>query len=149
MLCFIIIIRWLKERYRVGKKQKSWRSQIYIKITRSNDVGSRNHPLKYFSLNFHIRQEINNLISRLEFIPQWAFIHFVLASMQCKICNRFFFILLRPRWSINLKLLQVCQYVHGGLHKVCTLPATFFASKTNSVMFLCLILFKAALQLTK
>ena len=27
----------LKERYRIGKKQKSWRSQIYIKLTRSND----------------------------------------------------------------------------------------------------------------
>ena len=27
-------------------------------------------------------------------------------------------------------------YVYGGLHKVITLPATFFASKTNFVMFL-------------
>ena len=30
----------LKERYRIGKKQKSWRSQIYIKLTWSNDDDS-------------------------------------------------------------------------------------------------------------
>ena len=43
----------LKERYRIGKKQKSWRPQIYIKLTQSNDDDSRKHPLKYFCLKCH------------------------------------------------------------------------------------------------
>ena len=37
---------------------------------------------------------------------------FILASMQCKICKRFFTILSWPRWPIDLKLLQVCQFVY-------------------------------------
>ena len=66
----------LKERYRIGKKQKPWRSQIYIKLTWCNDDDSRKYPLKYFCLKFHIWCEINNLISRLEFIAQERFVHF-------------------------------------------------------------------------
>ena len=42
----------LEERYRIGKKQKSWRWQIYIKLTRSKEDESRKHPLKYFCLKF-------------------------------------------------------------------------------------------------
>ena len=101
---------WLKtgilkeQQYRTGKKQKSWRSQIYIKLTQSNeDDDSRKHPLKY-----HIWSEINNLTLRLEFIAHWAFY----SLMQCKICNRFFTILLWPRWLTDLKLLQVCQFMY-------------------------------------
>ena len=61
----------------------------------------------------------------------------ILASMQCKICNRFFTILSCPRWPIDLKLLQVCQFMYnGGLHAVLTPPATSLLAKTNSVMFL-------------
>ena len=67
----------LKERYRIGKKQKSWRSQIYIKHTRSNDDDSWTHPLKYFRLKCHIWWEINNLTSRLELIAQWVFYSFL------------------------------------------------------------------------
>ena len=37
----------------------------------------------------------------------------------------------RSRTSTSLSV-----YVYGGLHKLLTLPATFVASKTNSVMFL-------------
>ena len=43
----------LKERYRIGKKRKSWRSQIYIKLTQSNEDDSRKHPLKHFCLKLH------------------------------------------------------------------------------------------------
>ena len=67
----------LKERYRIGKKQKSWRSQFYIKLTRSNDDDSWKHPLKYFCMKCHIWWEINNLTLRLEFIAQWAFYSFL------------------------------------------------------------------------
>ena len=77
----------LKERYIIGMKQKSWRPQIYIKLTRSNDDDSRKHPLKYFCLKSRIWWEINNLISRLEFIAQWAFFPIFFwggASMQWK-----------------------------------------------------------------
>ena len=65
--------RYLKERYRISKKQKSWRSQIYIKLTRSNDDDSWKHPLNYFCLKCHIWWEINNLTLCWEFIAQWAF----------------------------------------------------------------------------
>ena len=68
---------FLKERFRIGKKQKPWRSQIYIKLTRSNDDDSWKHPLKYFSLKCHIWWEINNVTSHLEFIAQWAFYSFL------------------------------------------------------------------------
>jgi hypothetical protein len=102
----------LKECYRIGKKQKLWRSQIYIKLTRSNDDDSRKHPMKYFCLKCHIWWELNNLISHLEFIAQVSVLFsFVLESMQGKTCNRFFTILSRPRWPIDLKLLQVCQFM--------------------------------------
>ena len=70
----------LKGGYRIGKKKprkKFLRSQIYIKLTRSNDDDSRKHPLKYFCLKCHIWWEINNLTSRLEFIAQWAFYSFL------------------------------------------------------------------------
>ena len=43
--------RALKERYRIGKKQKSSRSEIYIKPTRSND--DDDDSLKY-SLKFSV-----------------------------------------------------------------------------------------------
>ena len=101
----------LKERYWIGKKTKSWRSQIYIKLIRSNDDDSRKHPLKYFCLKCHIWWEINNLTLHLEFIAQWAFYSFFLASMSCKMCNRFFTISSWPRWPIDLKLLQVCKFM--------------------------------------
>ena len=55
---------------------KETRSQIYIKLTQSND-DSWKHPLKYFCLKCHIWWEINNLTSRLEFIAQWAFDSFL------------------------------------------------------------------------
>ena len=58
------------------RKKTCLRTLIYIKLTRSNDDDSRKHPLKYFSLKFHIWREINNLILRLEFIAQWAFYSF-------------------------------------------------------------------------
>ena len=45
--------------YRIGKKQKSWRSQINIKLTRSNDDDSWKHPLIYFCLKLHFWWEIN------------------------------------------------------------------------------------------
>ena len=46
----------------------------------------------------------------------------ILALMQCKIWNRFFTILSWPSRPIDLKLLQVCQFM---LHyNVLTLPAT-------------------------
>ena len=48
----------LKEHYRICKKTKSWGSQIYIKLTRSDDDNSRKHPLKYFCLKCHIWWEI-------------------------------------------------------------------------------------------
>ena len=67
----------LKERYRINKKQKSWRSQIYMKLTRSNDDNSRKHPLKYFRLKCHIWWDINNLILRLVLIAQWVFYLFL------------------------------------------------------------------------
>ena len=67
----------LKEHYRIGKKQKSWRSQIYIKLTRTKDDDSWKHPLKYFCLKCHIRWEINNLTSHLEVIAQWVFCSFL------------------------------------------------------------------------
>ena len=47
-------IKNLKDSYRIGKKQKSGRSQVYIKLTQSNDVFSRKHLLKYFCLKFQI-----------------------------------------------------------------------------------------------
>ena len=35
----------------------------------------------------------------------------------------------------DLKLLQVCQFAYGGLHKVLTLPAIVLLATTNYVMF--------------
>ena len=75
--CYRKCIMALKEQYRIGKKQKLWRSHIYIKLTRSNDDDSRKHPLKYFCLKLHIWWETNSLISRLEFIAQGAFYSFL------------------------------------------------------------------------
>ena len=63
----------LKECYRIDKKQKSWRSQIYIKFTRSSDDDSWKHPMKYFCLKCHFWRKINNLTLQLEFIAHWAF----------------------------------------------------------------------------
>ena len=68
---------YLKEHYRIGIKQKWWKSQLYIKLTRSNDDDSRKHPLKYVCLKCHTWWEINNLTLRLEFIAQWAFYSFL------------------------------------------------------------------------
>ena len=48
---------FLKGGYRIGKKKTRkiyFRSQIYIKLTLSNDDDSRKHPLKYFCLKCHI-----------------------------------------------------------------------------------------------
>ena len=128
----------LKEHYRIGKKQKLWRSQIYIKLTRSNDDDSWKHPLKYICLKCHIWWEINNLTLCLEFIAQWAFLFiFILASMQCKIYNRFFTILSWPRWRNRSQTSTgLSVYVYGGLYKVLTLPAPVLLTKNNSVMFL-------------
>ena len=43
-----------KEHYRTDKKKKTClRSQIYIKLTKSNDDDSEQHPLKYFCLKCH------------------------------------------------------------------------------------------------
>ena len=70
-----VLLNALKEHYRIGKK--SWRSQIYIKLTRSNNGDGKKHPLKYLCLKCHIWWEINNLTSRLEFIAQWAFYSFL------------------------------------------------------------------------
>ena len=52
---FMGISSWrsLKERYRIGKKQKSWRSHFYIQLRRSSDDDSRKHPLKYLCLKCH------------------------------------------------------------------------------------------------
>ena len=50
----------LKELYRIGKKHKSWRSQINIKLTRSNGDDSRKHPFKYFCLKFHLMRNKEN-----------------------------------------------------------------------------------------
>ena len=47
----LVVTMMSKERYRIGNKQKPWRSQIYIKLTRSNNDDSRKYPLKYFCLN--------------------------------------------------------------------------------------------------
>ena len=77
LISVISILTMLKERYRIGKKQKSWRSQIYIKLTQSNDDDSWKHPLKYICLKCHIWWEINSIISRLEFIAQRAFYSFL------------------------------------------------------------------------
>ena len=97
----------IKERYRIGKKQKSWRSQIYIKLTRSND-DSRKHPLKYFCLKFHTRWEINNPIFAFGVYRSVSVLFiFVLPLIQWKICYRFFTILSWPRWSIDLEGLLV------------------------------------------
>ena len=65
----------LKEHYIIGIKQKLWRPQIYIKLTQSDDddTDSRKYPLKYFCPKFHSLWEINNLISRLEFIARKSF----------------------------------------------------------------------------
>ena len=103
----------LKESYRINKKQKSWRSQINIKLTRSNDDNSWKHSLKYFGQKCHIWWEINNLTSRLELIAQWAFYSlFILASMQCKICNRVF------HYSLVTQLVDRSQ-TYTGLVSLC------------------------------
>ena len=70
--------------------------------------------MKYYCLKCHICWEINNLISCLAFIGQWAFcfILFPFASMSCKNVNRFFTIFSGHRWPIDLKLLQVCQFIY-------------------------------------
>ena len=114
--------RILKERYRIGKKQKSWRSHNYIKLSRSNDDDSLIHPLKYFCLKCHIWWEINNPTSRLELIAQWAFCSFLFWHR----CNAkflfvivFFTILSWPRWPIDLKPLQVCQFMYVMDHIKC------------------------------
>ena len=61
---------FIKERYRICKKQKSWRSQINIKLTRFNDEYSRKHAMKYYCLKCHIMcWEMNE-----RFIP-FFFVH--------------------------------------------------------------------------
>ena len=62
----------LKERYRIGKKQKNLKiTDLHQTYTRSNDDDNRKHPLKYFCLKFHIFiRNKTNLILRLEFIAQ-------------------------------------------------------------------------------
>ena len=124
-------VKFLKERYRVGKKRNreyhrftkslhclmmiSWRSQLYIKLTRSNDDGSRKHLLKYFSLKFHIIFMMRNKWYNFAFGVYRSvrvLCIYVLASMQCKMFNRFFTVHSRPEWPIDLKLLQVCQFMY-------------------------------------
>ena len=56
---------------------------------------------------------------------------FILASMQCKICNWFFTILLDGRSTQTSTGSSV--YVYDGLHKVLTLPATVLLAKTITV----------------
>ena len=84
--------RHLKECYRIGKKQKSLRSQIYIKFTQSNDDDVENIPGNISVWNVIIWWEIINLIPRLEFIAQWVF-HSFLFWHRCnaKFLTVFFF----------------------------------------------------------
>ena len=47
------ILNWFFFFFRIGRKKTCLRSQIYTKITQSNDYDSRKHLLKYFSLKCH------------------------------------------------------------------------------------------------
>ena len=104
----------LKERYRIGLKQNSWWSQIYIKLTSTNDDDSRKHTLKYFCLKWRSWWEINNLISRLEFIAQWAFYLFLFGHRRSAKFVPVISVSLfsRDRWPIDLKIRQVCQFIY-------------------------------------
>ena len=89
---YLYLILILKERHRIGKKHKSWRSQIYIKITRPNDGDSRKHPLQW-----HIWWEINNQVSRCNlkvlknylqlclrrWVSKWKYIDFICVRLLC------------------------------------------------------------------
>ena len=70
----------------------------------------------------------------VEYLTVSVLFIFILASMQCKICNRFFTILSDPdgRPISNFDRFSLCL---GWIHKVLTLPATVLLAKNNSVMF--------------
>ena len=108
-LCFLSYKKYihligLKELHRIGKSK----NREDHRFTRYSDDDSRKRPLKYFCLKFHIWWEINNVISRLEFIAQWALNSFLFWHL----CNAKFVIGSWPRWPIDLKLLQVCQFLY-------------------------------------
>ena len=69
--------------------------------------------MKYYFLKFHICWEINNLISCLEFIAQWAFYSFFfLHRCHGKKWIGFSLFFSGPRWPIDFKLLQICQFIY-------------------------------------
>ena len=85
------------------------------------------------------------------------FLIFVFASMSCKMCNRFLTIFLWPRWSIDLKLLQVCQFMYKVdyikcLHfqqlfclrnQFCNVPLIFLLtafSHRETILYICVVI---------
>ena len=69
----------LKERYSIGKNKTCLRSQIYIKLTRSNDNDSRKHPLKFVCMKYIIFDEKvnkNNFPVSVYLAVLKRFIHF-------------------------------------------------------------------------
>ena len=117
-------IQWLikdQERYRIGKKTKSWSSQIYIKLTPSNDDDNRKHPLKYFCLKFHIWWEMCNLNLRFIYRSVIFICLFGINVIQCVIGFSLFARDLDGR-SIS-HFYRIVSFT-CGLHEVLTLPAT-------------------------
>ena len=102
------------------KKLKLWRSQIYIKLTLSNNDDSRKHPLKYFCLKCHIHWKIKNPFSR--------FIHFcfdINASQNLKSVFPLFSRDPDGRPISNFyRCVSLCT-CDDGLHKVLTLQELY------------------------
>ena len=112
----------------------SWGSQIYIKLTRSNDDDdSRKHPLKYFCMKCHIWWEINNWISHLEFIAQWAFHSFFCLHQSHAKCVLwvFHYFLVTPDGRSIPNFYRFVSLCSGGLHSVFYTASKCFVSKNQ------------------
>ena len=88
-----------------------WRSQIYIKLTRFNHVIVKKTSLK----NISVWNEMSYLMWNnfaFGFYRSVSVLLIFFASMSCKLmCNQFSTIFSWPMCPINLKLIQVCQFI--------------------------------------
>ena len=109
----------LKEYCRIGYKKKV----------------SRENPLKYLGLKYHIWWKINKTNFPFRVYRPVTVLLKIYILMSCKMCYRQFTLISWPRWPIDLKLVQVYHYMYmrGGLHNVLTLPSNVCYNSVKSL----------------
>ena len=125
----------------LGKKQKSWRSNLHQKLHGLMMMIVEKIPWNISVWNFiFIRQEINNTILRLEFIAQWAF-YSSLFGRWCKakfviVCFFHYSLVTqiadRSRTFASLCIWFASLCIYAGLHEVRTHCQQLFCKQNQS-----------------